>query len=290
MSGNFIALVLLPIILAVIMFTLGLGLTFEDFRSILKQPRTLLIGACCHFVLLPLVCFLMLKIAGITGALAVGFMILAACPTGAISNMLTYIARGDVALALSFTVVASLLTVFTLPLLVTWALAYFAGESKEVIVPTSLMMKQIFFMLALPVLAGMLVRARWSATTIRIEPIATKIAALLFVLIVIMAIVKNFGLLASNFTTLAPFSIALNFFMLAIGFFMAWLMRLNTKQAITLSIESSIQNAALALVIASSIMQDDSMALPGAVYGVLMYAGGMLFAMTMRRWTAKNRV
>ena len=106
MQGDIVSGVLLPLILAFIMFSLGLGLTVGDFRRILGQPRALLVGVVCHFVLLPLVCYLMLRTLGVTGVFAVGFMILAACPTGTTSNLLTYLARGDVALALSFTAVA----------------------------------------------------------------------------------------------------------------------------------------------------------------------------------------
>ena len=106
MQGDIVSGVLLPLILAFIMFSLGLGLTVRDFQRILEQPRALLVGAFCHFVLLPLVCYLMITAMGVTGAFAVGFMILAACPTGSTSNLLTYLARGEVALALSFTAVA----------------------------------------------------------------------------------------------------------------------------------------------------------------------------------------
>ena len=102
MPGDLISIVLLPLILVFIMFSLGLGLTLGDFRRILVQPKALVVGVVCHFVLLPLVCFAMLKLVGMGGALAVGFMIVAACPTGATSNLLTYLARGDVALALGF--------------------------------------------------------------------------------------------------------------------------------------------------------------------------------------------
>ena len=89
MQGEIVSTVLLPASLAFIMFSLGLGLTPGDFSRIVKQPRALLVGVLCHFVLLPLVCFGMIKVAGLTGAFAIGFMILAACPTGSTSNLLT---------------------------------------------------------------------------------------------------------------------------------------------------------------------------------------------------------
>jgi BASS family bile acid:Na+ symporter len=271
------------------MFSLGLGLTVGDFRRILGQPRALLVGVVCHFVLLPLVCYLMLKTMGVTGVFAVGFMILAACPTGTTSNLLTYLARGDVALALSFTAVASVATIFTLPLIVTWALGHFLGAARAVDVPVGLMMGQVAFVLGLPVSLGMVARHRWSSWALRFEPRATKVATGLFILIVVLAVVKNWPLLRDNFTSLAPFAVLLNVSMLCIGFGVAWAARLSNRQSVTLGIETAVQNAALALVIASSVLKEDAMAIPGALYGVLMYAGGLVFALAMRRFTRSTQ-
>ena len=286
MQGDIVSGVLLPLILGFIMFSLGLGLTPADFRRILAQPRALLVGVLCHFVLLPLVCYAMLTTLGVTGVFAVGFMILAACPTGTTSNLLTYLARGDVALALSFTAIASVLTIFTLPLLVTWSLGHFLGAARAVDVPVGLMMGQVALVLGLPVSLGMVVRQRWSAWALRFEPRATRIATVFFILIVVLAVVKNWALLRDNFATLAPFAVVLNVGMLCVGFAVAWAARLSRSQSVTLGIETAVQNAALALVIASSVLKDDALAIPGALYGVLMYGGGLLFALGMRRFTA----
>ncbi len=283
MQGDIVSGVLLPLILAFIMFSLGLGLTVGDFRRIFAQPRALLVGVVCHFVLLPLACFLLLSAWGMTGVFAVGFMILAACPTGSTSNLLTYLARGDVALALSFTAVASVATIFTLPRVVTWALGHYLGAARAVDVPVGLMMGQVAMVLGLPVSAGMWVRHRWGAWARAFEPRATRIATVLFVLIVVLAVLKNWALLRDNFASLAPFALLLNLSMLAVGFAMARAMRLSRSQSVTLGIETAVQNAALALVIASTVLKDDAMAIPGALYGVLMYAGGLLFALAMRR-------
>jgi len=285
MQGDIVSGVLLPLILGFIMFSLGLGLTPVDFRRILAQPRALIVGVVCHFVLLPLVCYLMLKTLGITGVFAVGFMILAACPTGTTSNLLTYLARGDVALALSFTAIASVLTIFTLPLLVTWSLGHFLGAARAVDVPVGMMMGQVAMVLGIPVSLGMFVRHRWNDWALAFEPRATRIATGFFVLIVVLAVVKNWALLRDNFATLAPFALVLNITMLCIGFTMAWAVRLSRAQSVTLGIETAVQNAALALVIASSVLKDDTLAIPGALYGVLMYAGGLAFALAMRRFT-----
>lgn len=286
MQGDLLTSVLLPAILAFIMFSLGVGLTPPDFVRIVRQPRALLVGVFCHFVLLPLACFVLIKLTGLTGAFAVGFMILAACPTGTTSNLLTYIARGDVALALSFTAVASVLTIFTLPVVVAWSLQYFSGSTQAVSVPATSMMAQVFLLLGLPVALGMAVRRLWPQRALRLEPVATRVATVLFVLIVVAAVAKNWALLVANFGQLAGFAVVLNLTMLACGFFVAWLARLSRPQAVTLGIETAVQNATLALVIASSVLKNDAMAIPGALYGVLMYAGGLLFAFGMRRFVA----
>lgn len=284
MQGDFASSILLPGILVFVMFSLGLGLRIADFTRIVRQPTALLMGVLCHFILLPLVCFAMLKTFGLTGAFAVGFMILAACPTGSTSNLLTYLARGDVALALSFTAVASVLTIVTLPVVVSWSLAHFLGASQTVAVPVGAMMAQVFLLVGLPVAVGMAVRHRWPDLALRFEPIATKISTVLFILIVIFAMVKNWTLLTQHFLTLAPFAIGLNLAMLALGFATARLARLSRRQSITLGIEAAIQNATLAFVIASSVLKNDTLLIPAAVYGVLMYVGGLLFAGIARRF------
>lgn len=284
-----IATVLLPTALAFIMFSLGLGLQLEDFRRILRQPKALLVGVLCHFVALPLVCWGLLGLWGLGGVFAVGFMILAACPTGTTSNLLTYIARGDVALAVSFTAVASVATIFTLPLVVSWSLQHYLGATHTIALPVASVMGQVFLMLGLPVSLGMLVRHCAPQRAARIEPVATKVATLLFVVIVALAIVKNWALLRDNFSDLAPFALVLNLTMLAFGFAAALLVRLPRRQAVTLGIETAVQNATLALVVASSILQQEAMSIPGAVYGVLMYAGGLAFAFGMRRFIQGGR-
>ncbi|MBS0290975.1 MAG: bile acid:sodium symporter family protein [Proteobacteria bacterium] len=290
MQGDIASSLLLPLILACIMFSLGLGLAPADFKRIFTQPRALIVGVLCHFVLLPLACYAMLSLWGLSGAFAVGFMILAACPTGSTSNLLTYLARGDVALAVSFTAVASVATIFTLPLIVTWALNHYLGAARAVDVPVGLMMGQVALVLGLPVSLGMAARWRWPAWAQRFEPRATRIATVLFVLIVLLAVVKNWALLVANFASLAPFALLLNLTMLAVGFAVAWAARLSRRQSVTLGIETAVQNAALALVIASTVLKEDAMAIPGALYGVLMYAGGLLFAFIVRRITPAAQV
>lgn len=288
MQSDAISGVLLPLVLAFIMFSLGLGLSVNDFRNILRQPKALIVGVLCHFILLPLVAFGLVTAWGITGAFAVGFILVAACPTGSTSNLLTYIARGDVALAVSFTAIASVLTIFTLPVVVTMAMSQFADSTVAVEVPVTTVMANVFFLLGVPVGLGMLWRAMAPARAIKFETVATKVSTVLFLIIVALAVVKNWPLVASSLSLLVPVALTLNVTMLLLGFALAWLAKLSRRQSVTLGIESSVQNATLALVIASTVLKDEAMAIPGAVYGVTMYVGGLLFAYGMRRFTAEG--
>ena len=206
-----------------------------------------------------------------------------ACPTGTTSNLLTYIARGDVALALSFTAAASLMTIITLPLIVTLAMGHFLGAHQQIDFPVGFMMIQVFAMLGLPVALGMLTRRVWPSAAQRFEPLATRLSTLAFAIIVVGALVKNWSLFEQNFSVVAPLALALNALMLILGFLVAKLGHLERRQAVTIAIETAMQNATLAIVIGSTVLRDDALVVPAAIYGVLMYVGGLVFAFTVRR-------
>ncbi len=283
MQPDALSQALLPLGLMFIMFSLGMGLSLVDFRRVFAYPRAFIAGVICHFVLLPLVAFVFVKALGVTGALAVGFMIIAACPTGTTSNLLTYFARGDVALALSFTAFAGVVSIVTVPLIVSAAIAHFTADARAVPFPVGQTMGQIFVVMGLPVVAGMLVRARASAFAQRWQPMLGTASAVVFVAIIAVSIARNWPLFQQHTAALAPLVIAINLTMLALGYGLARLVRADRRQSVTVAIESSVQNATLAIVIASSILRDDTMMLPGAIYGVMMYVGGIAFVFIARR-------
>lgn len=285
MQGDIISGVILPIGLAFIMFTLGCGLTLADFRRVFLYPRAFGVGLFCHFILLPLVMFGLVKFFGLTGAMAVGYMIVSACPTGTTSNLLTYHARADVALALSFTAVAGLLAIVTVPVILDWSMNHFMGSAQEFQLPYGMVMSQIFMILGLPVGLGMLLRAKARALTHRWHARMSQIATLLFALIVIAAVAKNWDLLVEHAVVLAPLGIAVNVIMLTLGFSLSRLAGVSLRQSATVAIESSVQNSTLAIVIASTILQNDPMAVPAAIYSAFMYLTGIAFVFVMRRYS-----
>lgn len=284
MQGDIVSSLILPLGLAFIMFGLGIGLTLADFQRVFRYPRAFSVGVVCHFVLLPLVGYGVVSFSGITGAMAVGYTLIAACPTGATSNLLTYHARGDVALAVSFTAFAGLVSIVTVPAIVGWSYVHFMGAEQTIDFPYGQVMVQIFLVMGLPVAVGMLVRVKAAAWVARWQPRLSLAGTILFVLIVIAAVAKNWGVFKQHGLELAPLVLSMNLIMMALGFGLSLLAGTPMRQAATVAIESSVQNGALAIVLASSVLGSNEMMLPAAVYSVVMYAGGIAFVFLMRRY------
>ncbi len=284
MQGDFLSSFVLPLALAFIMFGLGLGLTLPDFERVFRYPRAFSVGVVCHFVLLPLVGLGVVEGFGISGAMAVGYMLIAACPTGATSNLLTFHARGDVALAVSFTAFAGLVSIVTVPLIVGWSYVRYMGAEQAIVFPYAQIMVQIFLVMGLPVALGMALRVKASAWVAQWHPRISRAGTFLFVLIVVAAVAKNWGVFKQHGLELAPLVLAMNLVMLLLGFGLSVLVRVPLRQAATVAIESSVQNGALAIVLASSVLGNNTMMLPAAVYSVVMYGGGIAFVFLMRRY------
>jgi BASS family bile acid:Na+ symporter len=281
--------VFLPLALAIIMFSLGLGLTVEDFRRVVAAPKAFGIGALSQMVLLPVVGYIVAVAFSLPPELAVGVMILALCPGGVTSNILTKLARGDLALSISLTGVISLVSVVTVPLLVTWSARHFMGLDAPDIDVTSLAVS-MFAITAVPVVLGMLVRHFAPAFTQRVEDALGSLALALFVVVVIGALAANWTLFVSNLSTLAPALVVLNVVLLAIGLGLARGAGLGHAQASAISIETGIQNATLGITIGSLIVEQAAtlppFSLPSGVYGITMYLVSVPFVLWRRRSAA----
>ena len=274
-EGNLIIDVVLPIALAFIMFSLGLGLTRADFLLVFNEPKAFGIGVFNQMILLPIVGFVVVILSGLEGELAVGLMILACCPGGVTSNILTKLAKGDTALSISYTAVISVISVFSLPLIVGLSMSYFMGEIAPNIDILGLGIT-MFLLTTLPVLIGMTIRHRATNMAKSIEKGVNIIATILFVIIVIAAVVSEWGTLVENIGTLGPSVILLNVLMLGIGYQSAKFFNIEPSKATTVSIESGIQNATVGITIGGLILASpdgglSTLSLPSGMYGVLMY-------------------
>ncbi len=268
------------------MLSLGLGLTFDDFKRVFRRPFAFFIGAFNQIILLPVIAFLLAVGFGLSPALAVGFMILSFCPGGVTSNIIARMAKGDVALSVSLTAVISLLSMITVPLFLAWSVAHFLGQSAEPVDITNIAIS-MFLITALPILIGVTIRHFAPIVVARVEPVIAHIATGLFVLIIIAALASNWSLFVDNLPVLAPSLIALNVVLLVLGFAVAKIAGLDNKVAKTISVETGIQNSTLGITIATLIAAGETgfsaYSLPAAVYGILMYLVSMPAVAWFRR-------
>ncbi|HJM18570.1 MAG TPA: bile acid:sodium symporter family protein [Candidatus Thalassarchaeaceae archaeon] len=274
-EGNIVIDVVLPISLAFIMFSLGLGLTLDDFSLVAREPKAFGIGLVNQMLVLPIMGFAVTTLAGLEGELAVGMMILACCPGGVTSNILTKLAKGDTALSISYTAVISVVSVLTLPIIVGFSMDHFMGEDAPAIDIIGLGLT-LFLLTTIPVGIGMAIRGKKTEIADRIEETVNNAATILFIIIVIAAIASEWDTLMENIGKLGPAVVALNVIMLSIGYKSAKLLKLEDKRASTVSIESGIQNATVGITVGGLILAApdggfSTLSLPSGVYGVLMY-------------------
>ena len=266
--------IILPLSLVFIMFTLGAGLTIEDFKNILREPKAFGLGIINQMILLPIVAFFIVSIIKLPNEMAVGIMILACCPGGVTSNIITKLAKGDTALSISYTAVVSIASVITLPLIVGFSMQHFLGSNAPTINILSLGLT-MFLITTMPVTIGLYINTKYHNITVPFQPIANKISTVLFIIIVIGALASEWDLFIKNLNTLAPAIITLIIIMLFIGYNSALWFGISKKKAITISIESGIQNATVGITIGNLILNQgiglSILSLPSGVYGILMY-------------------
>lgn len=262
----------LPISLAIIMFSLGLGLTVADFTRIATAPKAFVTGFCAQVFLLPIIAFGLLALTDLPPHLAFGVMILAFCPGGATTNLLSRFARADVALSVTLTAVVSLLSVITVPLLIAFTSSYFLDLGDRPVDISSLAIS-LFVITTVPVVLGMLVRRFAPDFTHRAEPWFFRASAVIFVVVLVGALASNWALFLENVSILGPVMVIFNVVLLALCWYLARGLGLGGAQAATIAIEGGVQNATLGITVASMIagtaMPD--YALPSAIYGITMY-------------------
>jgi bile acid:Na+ symporter, BASS family len=274
MQSNLFTTVLLPLALALVMLGMGLSLTPKDFRRIARYPKAVAVGTICQVFLLPLIALLITQIVPMQPTIAVGLIILALCCGGPSSNLITYLAKGDVALSVSLTAVGSLLTVFTIPIFSNLALKYFLGQNAAIDMPIAQTMVQIFLITLLPIGIGMTIRQRFPHTADRLEKMTSRIAAGLLALIILLLVVREGGKLPGFILQVGVGVLLLNVLSMLAGFLIGKLLQLPPSQQICIAIEVGISNGTLALAITAGLLNNPAMAIPAAVYSLLMYVTG----------------
>ncbi|SEE35167.1 bile acid:sodium symporter family protein [Pseudomonas anguilliseptica] len=271
MTADPLLTLFLPIALGIIMLGLGLSLTLADFARVVKFPKPVLIGLACQLLLLPLVCFFLAKAFGLAPALAVGLMLLAASPGGTTANLYSHLAHGDVALNITLTAVNSVIAVLTMPLIVNLSLAYFM-EGDQVLPLQFTKVVQVFVIVLGPVAIGIWIRSRFPGFAARMEK-PVKIISALFLLVIILAVVKDWQTFVDYAPLVGGAALAFNLISLAVGYWVPRLCKLSQRQSIAIGMEIGIHNGTLAIALALSpmLLNNATMSIPAAIYSIIMF-------------------
>lgn len=274
MESSILTDVFLPASLFIIMLGMGLSLVMDDFRRIFKYPKATIIGLVNQIIFLPLVGFGICHLFNLPNELAIGMMLLAACPGGVTSNLISHVSRGDTALSISLTAASSFITLITIPLYVGFAFNYFNNTGQSIDVDERGMILQVIVIVIIPVIIGMFIRHRKKDFALRMDRPVRIVSTVLFIIIILSIIIKERETIVQYFPQIGGATITLNLLTLIIGYYSSKLFSLDQKQAITIAIESGIQNGTLAIVIASTVLANFTLSIPAGIYSLLMFISG----------------
>lgn len=280
MESNFLTEVFLPVSLGIIMLGMGLALTLTDFKRVALYPKAAAIGILNQIVILPIVGFLLLLIFPVSSPeLAVGIMVLAACPGGPTSNLISHISKGDTAISISLTALSSVIVVFSIPLIVNLSLRYFMQQGEYVPLPVFNTMLSVIIITLVPVAIGMIIRARAPGFAEMMNKPVKVMSGILLIVVILAAVLNDREILVSSFRQAGPVALALNVTMLIIGYFSARLFRLGMAERISISIESGIQNGTLGIAICATLLHNPTMTISPAIYSLIMFmSAGVIIA------------
>lgn len=286
MQDSILTQVLLPLVLALIMFGMGLSLTIADFTRLAKVPKAAIVGLFGQLILLPLLTFILAVNLGVSTEIAIGMMILAACPGGTTSNLISHIAKANLALSVSLTAMTTLVCVVTTPIIIVYSIEYFTQQAVEEfsILDTSI---GIMGILIVPIMLGMAVRKYADGFALFMEPFFRKLAVIFMLLLIISISYNEREMLVESFPSVFISMFTLNIIATVMGVVLAKLTNLSHKDGLTLGIEIGTQNATMAILIAVSFLQKPDYAIAAGVYGVFMYLGATLLVF-YSRWSERR--
>lgn len=275
MEQNALTTLFLPAALVLIMYGVGLDLRLADFGRVVSQPRGVVAGALAQILLIPLIGLTIAFTVPLAAPLAVGIVIIAACPGGAVSNLISYLARADVALSVSLTAISSVITVFTIPVIVNLAVRELMPDAgiELPMIWTSLKLAAVTLV---PVIAGMGTRSLAPSLALRSEKTVRRLSAIFLMVVIAIAVLDHVQELPRYLRILALPLVTLNAAAIGAGWIIGRIARLDGPRIMTLMIEAGIQNGALGITIPAILIGNEEMAIPPALYGVLMLVSGVV--------------
>lgn len=284
MQTETIVTLFIPFTIMMTMFAMGLSLGIKDFMLIVKEPKAVILGASAQLLLLPGLGFLVAWIFASSPEQAVGLVLVAACPGGPSSNLMTRLAGGDVALSISLTAISGALTMFSLPLISSLSASIFAPDLPDLSLPISETIVKLILMMGIPLAAGMWFRSRSINLAHKIEPHMVSVASLLLAILIIGALLKSRTELALyGWAEVIP-PLLLSLLGVLLGGILGLSSSLKPMQKVAIPIEVGAQNAALAIGLALTTLEQRQVAFPGVVYGTFMYLPCLMMVYLGRRY------
>lgn len=277
-ATELISKVFLPLSLAIIMLGMGMTLIPADFTRIIRYPKAIFIGLTNQLIFLPIVGFSLAIAFNLNPVMAVGLMILATCPGGPTSNLITQVCKGNIALSVTLTAIASIISIVTIPFILSYALEYFGTATNVTIkLPILDTILQIMVITVIPISIGMLIRKFKTDFAKRMEKPMRIASTVIFILVFLAVLAANFNIIGKAMKEVGLVTLLLNLITMGLGYLTARLFKLNLKSAISITVESGIQNGTLAFVIATSILNNIEMGIPTGAYAIWMFiTGGIL--------------
>lgn len=289
MQDNPVIAIGLPVALAVIMVGIGLSLTLADFRAQARTPRATIIGALGQVLLVPAIGIAVAMAMDLPPIMALGLVLVAACPGGSTSNLVTYLARGNVALSIILTVVASLVVIVTLPGWLDVAGRILPGATGlSVTVPLGQTFGLLVGVILVPVAIGMAIKAKKPALAAKLERGMSVLGALVLLLAIAAVAVDLGGEIVDMVIAVGPAVLVFNVAVILAGGALAWVARVDRASQLALAVEYGIKNSTLGLVIALTVVRDDEFAVPAAVYSIVMYVTAVAVIAIGRRMMATS--
>jgi BASS family bile acid:Na+ symporter len=260
----------LPVSLALIMLSLGLTIGWSDIARQISEPRSILVGLSAQLLLVPLLALGIINIFQLPPALAAGLMILSFCPGGVTSNWFSHMAKANVPLSISLTVIASLITPFTIPALSELALQSIMNDSRKVQIPLGLTMMRLFIVSILPVVVGMVIRTHFKGFSQRWQPLIYRVTTKLFLLVIAGIIFQQWPRLPGLLAHSGMASLCMILAGMVLGIFIARISRLKRKDTRAIAIEVGMQNGGMALIVTQNVLHSAELSIVPVIYGLIM--------------------
>ncbi|MFB2764289.1 bile acid:sodium symporter family protein [Marinobacter shengliensis] len=280
----------LPVALFIIMIGIGMTLTVRDFRQVAVYPRGMVVGTIAQIVLMPLAAFGLAYLFGVSPAIAVGLVIIAACPGGTTSNLFVLLARGNIALSIVLTVIASLITIITLPLFTNMALQHFMGTAEDISLPVGKTIGMLVGIVLFPVALGMIVRTRKPELARKAESVVSIFGGVVLAVLIVALLFGVRDQIGDLLKQAGPSTIMLNVVGIVLGLLAGRAAGLTQRESLAVAVELGVKNATIGLMVTLTLLESSAMSIPAAVYGVLMFPIGFLLAVYGRSIIPKSNV